>query len=82
VLKNASLLTKVEAALAALSAVLGVVTLFWRDWIEVTGWDPDNHSGSAEWFIAGALILAAICLAALARVGAQRTAPSAHHSPA
>jgi hypothetical protein len=82
VLKNASLLTKVEATLAALSAILGVVTLFWRDWIEVTGWDPDNHSGSVEWYIAGGLILAAICLAALARVEYQRTAPQAHHSPA
>jgi hypothetical protein len=28
-------------------AVLGVVSLFWQDWIEVIfGFDPDNHNGS------------------------------------
>ena len=39
---------KIEAVLAAVSGVLGVVTLFWHDWLEVTGWDPDRHNCSAD----------------------------------
>ena len=66
-LKDGSRLYKIETALAAVSGVLGVVTLFWRDWLEVTGWDPDHHNGSAEWIIAVALIAAAIALGAMAR---------------
>ena len=38
-----------ERLLAGTTAVLGAVTIFWRDWIEgVFGWDPDHHSGAAE----------------------------------
>ena len=66
-LKDGSRLYKIETTLAAVSGVLGVVTLFWRDWLEVTGWDPDHHNGSAEWIIAVALIAAAIPLGAMAR---------------
>jgi hypothetical protein len=58
---------KIETVLASASAVLGVVTLFWRDWMEVTGWDPDHHSGSAELAIAAGLLLVALVLGALAR---------------
>ena len=58
---------KIETVLAAVSGVLGVVTLFWHDWLEVTGWDPDHHSGSTEWIIAVALLLVALVLGALAR---------------
>jgi DMSO/TMAO reductase YedYZ heme-binding membrane subunit len=67
VLREGKLRFKIEVVLAALSGVLGVVTLFWHDWIEVTGWDPDHHSGSAEWGIAAALILVAVALGGLAR---------------
>jgi hypothetical protein len=52
------------------------VTLFWRDWLEVTGWDPDHHNGSAEWIIAVALIAAAIALAAMARREHRRGLPA------
>ena len=58
---------KIETVLATLSGVLGVVTLFWHDWLEVTGWDPDRHNGSAEWAIAAVLLLVALVLGALAR---------------
>ena len=58
---------KIEAVLAAVSGVLGVVTLFWHDWLEVTGWDPDRHNCSAEWMIAAALLLVALVLGVLAR---------------
>ena len=61
-------LIRIEAALAVLSAALGVVTLFWRDWIEfLTGWDPDHHSGSAELGLILALFVVSITSAMLAR---------------
>ena len=44
-LKDGSRLYKIETTLAALSGVLGVLTLFWHDWLEVTGWDPDTTTG-------------------------------------
>jgi hypothetical protein len=59
---------RVEVLLAGLAGVLGAVTLFWRDWIEVlTGWDPDRHSGYFEWTIAVGLLLLAVSLASLAK---------------
>src|SRR4029078_7003784 len=56
VLREQSRRFKIETVLATLSGVLGVVTLFWHDWLEVTGWDPDRHNGSAEGLIAVLLI--------------------------
>ena len=62
------LLFKAEAAAGALLGLLGVVTIFWRDWIEaIFGWDPDHHSGSLEWVIVAGLLLAAVLLGFLAR---------------
>jgi hypothetical protein len=47
--------TELTAALAA--GVLGIVTIFYRDWIEtLTGWDPDQHGGGAEWLVVGVLL--------------------------
>jgi hypothetical protein len=38
--------------LAVLCGGLGVLSLFWPDWIEaLTGYDPDQHDGTVEWFI-------------------------------
>jgi hypothetical protein len=54
-------------------AVVGVVSRFWRDWIEVIfGFDPDNHNGSFEWLIVGALLLVAIFLRTCARADWRR----------
>jgi hypothetical protein len=34
------------------AGVLGILTIFWHDWIEaLTGWDPDHHNGSVEWIV-------------------------------
>jgi hypothetical protein len=76
VLKDGSRLYKIETTLAAISGVLGPVTLFWHDWLEVTGWDPDNHSGSAEWIIAVVLLAVALTLGALARREHRRSLPA------
>ena len=41
-----------EAGFGGGAAALGVLTLFWRDWIEaIFGIDPDHHNGSFEWLI-------------------------------
>jgi hypothetical protein len=56
-----------EAITALLSAALACLTLFWRDWIEVTGWDPDQHSGALEWVVVGGLVVLALGSALLAR---------------
>lgn len=66
-LKEQSRRFKIETVLATLSGVLGVVTLFWHEWLEVTGWDPDHGNGSAEWAIAAGLLLVAVVLGLLAR---------------
>jgi hypothetical protein len=76
VLKAGSRLFKIETTLAAVSGVLGVVTLFWRDWLEVTGWDPDNHGGSVEWVIAIVFLASAITLGAMARREHRRSVPA------
>jgi undecaprenyl pyrophosphate phosphatase UppP len=58
----------VETAIAAIAGLLGIVTIFWHDWIEtLTGWDPDHHSGSAEWLIVVVLLVVAAGLGLLAR---------------
>jgi hypothetical protein len=45
-----------------------VVTLVWRDWMEMlTGVDPDGHSGSVEWLVVAALTSATVGLSLLAR---------------
>ena len=62
------LLARIEAALAVLTAALGIITIFWRDWIEIlTGWDPDHHSGGAEIGIILALFVLSVTCALLAR---------------
>jgi hypothetical protein len=63
----------VEIALASLTAVLFLVTLLWRDWIElVFGAYPDGGSGQLEWAVVGGLLLATLLLAALARASWRR----------
>jgi hypothetical protein len=62
------LLVWIEAFLAGLTGVLGVVTIFWRDWIEMlTGWDPDHHNGSVEVGLVVVLLLMSVTCAVVAR---------------
>jgi hypothetical protein len=58
----------VEAGLAVASGVLAIVTMFWHDWIEITGLDPDRHSGTVEWLAVAALGAIALALAAMTRL--------------
>jgi hypothetical protein len=57
----------IALVLGLVSAIFAILTLVWKDWIEIVfGVDPDHHNGSAEWLIvaiaaaiaAGSLILA------------------------
>lgn len=55
-----------SAAAAILGGALGLLTIVWPDWIErLTGWDPDQHSGSFEILVVTLLLLAATALGAL-----------------
>jgi len=63
-----------ETTTAALAGVLALITVFWRDWIEITGWDPDRHSGALEWWVVAVLAAIALGSALLAR-GEWRSRP-------
>ena len=42
-------LVAAEAAAASLAGLLAILSVFWRDWIEILfQWDPDHHNGGAE----------------------------------
>jgi hypothetical protein len=62
-----------ETGFGGAAAGLGVLTLFWPDWIEaVFGVDPDRHSGLFEWLVVAVLFIAAVSLGALARADWRR----------
>ncbi|MGC2163852.1 MAG: hypothetical protein WA634_18245 [Silvibacterium sp.] len=64
----------IKTVIASVTALLAIVTALWRDWIErVFGIDLDHHSGSIEWELIVALLLAAMLFAALARREWQKT---------
>lgn len=57
-----------EMAVALCAGVLGILTIFWHDWIEVlTGWDPDHHNGGVEWIVVVGLLAVAVALGLVAR---------------
>lgn len=59
---------RLETAVALLAGVLGIVTIFWHDWIEIlTGWDPDHHNGSVEWILVVTLLAVAVAAGLAAR---------------
>jgi hypothetical protein len=71
-----------EAALASLCGLLGMLTVFSRDWVEaLTGFDPDHHTGSFEWAIVVGLLLICVAVGAAARAEWRRpsgAAPTGH----
>jgi uncharacterized membrane protein len=67
----------IETALAAVSGILGVLTLVTPDWVElVFHVEPDQGSGALEWALVAALASAAILFAGLARAEWRRAQPS------
>jgi hypothetical protein len=58
---------RVETILAAMFAMLAVVTMIWPNWIEILGFDPDHGDGSAEWAIVMLFGVVAAVSALLAR---------------
>jgi hypothetical protein len=68
--RNKSLRSRfwIEAVLASITGGLFVVTLVWREWIElVFGVEPDGGDGSLEWAIVGVLLVATVVFGWLAR---------------
>lgn len=63
-----------ETVMAGCSAVLTVITIVWRDWLEtVFGLNLDNNTGAMEWFICSVLLIVAVTLFVLARYEWRRT---------
>ena len=66
--KPSTIRASLETAIASLAGGLGVLTIFWHDWIEaLTGWDPDHHNGTFEWLIVVGLLAIAAVVGAAAR---------------
>ncbi|MFF0431562.1 ABC transporter permease [Streptomyces sp. NPDC004327] len=71
----------VEVVLGSLSAVLLVITLVRRDWIEIVfGVDPDAGSGALEWLVVAITALVAVGCAVGARLEWRRTHPAGAHA--
>jgi len=67
---NSQLRTRfwLEAILGAVTAILFLVTLLWRDWIEIVfRVEPDGGSGLLEWTIVALLLVATVALFTAAR---------------
>lgn len=57
-----------EMAVALASGSLLILTLAWRDWIEIVfRVDPDHRSGALEWLIVVVALAATATFTALAR---------------
>ena len=57
-----------ETALAGLAGLLAVVSIFWRDWLEIVFHaDPDHHSGSTELLLIAGLAALSVLLGCAAR---------------
>jgi hypothetical protein len=70
-----------ESGFAVAAGVLGIATVFWRDWIEaVLRVDPDHGNGALEWLIVGTLIAASGCLSRGAWFESRRPRPSVSRS--
>jgi disulfide bond formation protein DsbB len=57
-----------ETSMAAMTSIMFMTTLVWRNWIElVFKVEPDAGNGSLEWLIVGLLFVVATALFFLAR---------------
>jgi hypothetical protein len=68
----------VEASLGGATAALAGLTLLSTEWVEVVfGVDPDRGSGTLEWLIVAALLLATLAFGLLAGREAYRPTAAA-----
>ena len=59
----------VELGLGLASTLFAVLTLAWKDWVEIVfKVDPDHHSGSLEWTIVAVAVAVTVIALAAARV--------------
>jgi hypothetical protein len=66
--------SRIEGWIGGAAAVFAVVTVLWRDWMEVVfRVDPDHGNGSFEWLVVGVLFGLALVLAASARYDWRRS---------
>jgi hypothetical protein len=50
------------------AGILGILTIFWHDWIEaLTGWDPDRGNGTVEWIVVVGLLAVSVAMGLVAR---------------
>jgi len=57
------------------TGVMGVVTIFWRNWIEIIfNWDPDHGNGSLEWLIIVGLLVLCVAFYSISRLEVRRLA--------
>jgi hypothetical protein len=67
-MRRSNVKVRLEIAIALFAGALGVLTIFWHDWIEaLTGWDPDHHNSAFEWVIVAVLLAVAAAAGVLAR---------------
>ena len=67
-MRRSKVQVRLETAIAIFAGALGILTIFWHDWIEaLTGWDPDHHNGSFEWLLVAVLLVVAVVIGLLAR---------------
>ena len=67
-----------ELGLGLASTVFAVLTLAWRDWVEIVfKVDPDHHSGSLEWTIVAVAAAVTVIAFAAARFEWRKAATAA-----
>jgi len=72
-----------EAIMAMVSGAFFLVTLLWRDWIEIVfRTDPDRHSGSLEWLIVAVALASTAIFSILAHAEWRRAPRAAAQSAA
>jgi hypothetical protein len=66
-LRRSKARAQLEALVALGAGILGILTIFWHDWIEaLTGWDPDQHNGTVEWIVVMGLLTVSAVMGLLA----------------
>lgn len=65
----------IERILAVVTGVMGTVTIFWRNWIEIIFHaDPDHGNGSLEGLIIVALLVVCVAFYSISRLEVRRLA--------